>query len=91
MVPTLLHYKHNLKTGDNMQFRNGDLCRVVSNRSHRDPHTGDLVLITREKLNPKILVVYYVEGFNLTRQSRFHYKVDELEKVEEKCSKSETS
>jgi len=73
-----------------MKFRNGDLCRVVSNRSHRDPHTGDLVLITREKLNPDIIVVYYVEGFNLTRQSRFHYKVDELEKVEEKCTKTET-
>ena len=73
-----------------MKLRNGDLCRVVSNRSHRDPHTGDLVLITREKLNPDIIVVYYVEGFNLTRQKRFHYKVDELEKVEEKCSKTET-
>ena len=73
-----------------MKLRNGDLCRVVSNRSHRDPHTGDLVLITREKLNPDIFDVYYVEGFNLTRQNRFHYKVDELEKVEEKCSKTET-
>ena len=58
-------------------------------RSHRDPHMGDMVLITREKLNKDIVVVYYVEGYNLKRQQRFHYKVDELEKVEEKCSKSE--
>ena len=72
-----------------MQLRNGDLCRVVSNRSHRDPHIGDMVLITREKLNKDIVVVYYVEGYNLNRQQRFHYKVDELEKVEEPC-KSET-
>ena len=73
-----------------MKLRNGDLCRVVTNSSHRDPHTGDLVLITREKLRKDIVVVYYVEGFNLMRQQRFHYKVEELEKVEEKCTKMET-
>ena len=73
-----------------MKLRNGDLCRVVSNRSHRDPHMGDLVLITREKLRMGIVVVHYVEGLNLIKQQRFHYKVDELEKVEEECSKMET-
>ena len=83
-----MYYTTNITTkhGDNMQLRNGDLCRVITNSGHRDPHMGDMVLITKEKLNPETIIVYYVEGYNLTKQTSFQHKVDELEKVEKKCN-----
>ena len=71
-----------------MKFKKGDLCVVTSADTHTDPHQGDMVLITKERLAPNINSPRFVEGYNLSKTSRFHYNVEELKKTGEQNEQS---
>jgi hypothetical protein len=51
----------------------GNVCRVISARSHVPPQLGDLVLITGKVLD------LILEGKNLRTDKKHHYNYHELE------------
>ena len=64
----------------------GDLCKVVSPRSHSRSHAGDLIMITKTQLNRSWTWAegpVYVKALNFRTKKFQHYKKSELEVISE--------